>query len=205
MTQSPETVVIRNITPSIDNGRFAIKRPIGGEITVQADIFKDGHDHISALLKWRHTGNKTWSETPMRPIGNDRWEATLCVTAMGAWEFTIEAWGDLFFSWQHEIAKKHGAGLRDLSSESLEGAAFIEAAATRAGKTPDATVLKKFAAALRAADANTANAIAHDPVLAALMQVHADRSLSTVVEPYQPVWVDRERATFAAWYEFFPR
>ena len=205
MTQSPETVVIRHITPSLDNGRFSIKRQVGGEIVVEGDIFKEGHDLVSALLKWRLAGHKTWNETPMRPIGNDRWQGTLCVTEMGAWEFTIEAWGDVFFSWQHEIAKKFGAGLRDLQSEILEGAAFIEAAALWAGKTPDANALRKFGAALRVADADTALTHAHDPALAALMCIHADRTLSTVAQPYQPVWVDRERATFAAWYEFFPR
>ncbi len=205
MTQSPETVVIRHITPSLDNGRFSIKRQVGGEIVVEGDIFKEGHDLVSALLKWRLAGHKTWNETPMRPIGNDRWQGTLCVTEMGAWEFTIEAWGDVFFSWQHEIAKKFGAGLRDLQSEILEGAAFIEAAALRAGKTPDANALRKFGAALCVADADTALTHAHDPALAALMCIHADRTLSTVAQPYQPVWVDRERATFAAWYEFFPR
>jgi starch synthase (maltosyl-transferring) len=69
-----------------------------GEITVEADIFKEGHDEVAALLKWRRVGEKVWNETPMRPLQNDRWMATLCVTAEGAWEYTIEAWGDAFFS-----------------------------------------------------------------------------------------------------------
>ena len=101
MTKSPETVVIRRITPSLDNARFAIKRPVGGEITVEADIFKEGHDEVAAILKWRRVGVKAWNETPMRPMQNDRWTATLCVTAEGAWEDTVEAWGVVFFSWQH--------------------------------------------------------------------------------------------------------
>ena len=205
MTKNPETVVIRRITPSLDNARFALKRPVGGEITVEADIFKEGHDEVAALLKWRLVGETAWNETPMRPMQNDRWTATLCVMSEGAWEYTVEAWGDVFFSWQHELEKKFAAGLRELQSEILEGAAFIESAAARAGETPDGEALRKSGAAMRVADAQQAHDLAHDPSLCALMRVYADRSLATVAEPYHPVWVDRERAAFAAWYEFFPR
>lgn len=61
----------------------------------------------------------------MKPLSNDRWMGTLSVTSIGPWEFTIEAWGDVFFSWQHEMEKKFNAGLRDLKSETLEGAASL--------------------------------------------------------------------------------
>ena len=205
MTKSPETAVIRRITPSLDNARFAVKRAVGEEIHVEADVFKDGHDEVAVLLKWRKSGDKTWRETPMKPIANDRWSGILAVTSPGAWEFTVEAWGDMFFSWQHELEKKFAAGLRDLQSEILEGAAFIESASKRAGKTTDGEALKKMALAMRAANAEQAHELAHDADLCGLMRVHADRSLSTTAEPFHPVWVDRERATFAAWYEFFPR
>lgn len=205
MTKSPETVVIRNITPSLDNARFAIKRPLGGTLEVEADIFKDGHDEVAVLLKWRRAGGSDWNETPMRPLTNDRWAAEFVVTEPGAWEFTVEAWGDFFFSWQHELEKKFAAGLRELQSETLEGAAFIESAAKRAGTGVDGEALKKFAREMRAAEADTAHTLAHDPDLCALMAIHADRAIATTAEPYHPVWVDRERAAFAAWYEFFPR
>jgi len=205
MNKQPETAIIRRITPSFDNARYAVKRAVGEEIAVEADIFKEGHDEVTALLKWRRVGEIAWRETPMTHVVNDRWTGILCVTSPGAWEFTIEAWGDVFFSWQHEMEKKFGAGLQDLKSETLEGAAFVEAAAVRAKSSPDATALKAFAAGLRKADASAAHAIAHDPELCALMVIYADRSLATVAAPSHPVWVDRERAMFAAWYEFFPR
>ncbi len=205
MNKSPETTVIRRISPSLDNARFAVKRAVGETITVRADVFKDGHDEIAVLLKWRQVGSKTWRETPMMPHLNDNWSGTLSLTSPGAWEFTVEAWGDVFFSWQHELEKKFAAGLLDLQSEILEGAAFIGSASTRAGKSPDGEALKKMASTMRGADAAHAHDLAHDASLCALMQVYADRSLSTTAEPFHPVWVDRDRATFAAWYEFFPR
>ena len=206
MDKSRETVVIRRIEPSIDNARFAIKRAAGGVLEVTADIFKEGHDEVAAVVKWRRAGTSDWSEAPMRPLpdSNDRWAGSFVLAQAGDWEFTVEAWGDTFFSWQHELEKKFAAGLRDLQSEILEGAAFVESAA-RAGKGRDAELLRGFAESLRGSDAAAAHATAHDPTLCALMRIHADRSLSTVAEPSHPVSVDRDRATFAAWYEFFPR
>jgi starch synthase (maltosyl-transferring) len=207
MDKSRETVVIRRIEPSLDNARFAIKRPAGGVLEVAADIFKEGHDEVAAVVKWRRAGTSDWSEAPMRPLpdSNDRWAGSFVLAQAGDWEFTVEAWGDTYFSWQHELEKKFAAGLRDLQSEILEGAAFVESAAARAGKGRDAELLRGFAESLRGSDAAAAHATAHDPTLCALMRIHADRSLSTVAEPSHPVSVDRDRATFAAWYEFFPR
>ena len=83
MTKSPETVVIRRITPSLDNARFAIKRPVGGTLQVEADIFKDGHDEVAALLKWRRVGESSWNEAPMRPLLNDRWAGEFLVADAG--------------------------------------------------------------------------------------------------------------------------
>lgn len=200
-----ETVIIQNITPQLDNGRYAIKRAEGQDLVVEADIFKEGHDVVSALLKWRKKGESAWRETPMAPLINDRWQGVFSVTDIGPWEYTVEAWGDTFKSWQEEIHKKFKGGIRDLRSESLEGAALVAQAAGRAGKNGDAKKLKAYAAKLQEADAEGTNDIASDVTLEALMTFWTDRSLSTEHEPAFPLWVDRERAVFAAWYEFFPR
>ncbi len=200
-----ETVIIENITPQLDGGRYAVKRAVGQDLTVEADIFKEGHDVVSALLKWRRTGSGSWSETLMVPLENDRWRGVLPAAGTGSWEYTIEAWGDSFRSWQDEIHKKFRGGLRDLRSESLEGAELVARAAARAGKSPDAKTLKGFAARLKSANAEETEQLAGEPLLAALMTVWPDRSLATERRPALPLWVDRERAVFAAWYEFFPR
>ena len=201
----PGTVIVENITPQLDGGRYAVKRAVGQDLEVEADIFKEGHDVVSALLKWRRVGDSNWFETPMAPLVNDRWRGVFSVAAGGPWEYTIEAWGDTFKSWQEEIHKKFGGGIFDLRSESLEGAAFVQDAASRAAGTPDADLLKEFAEQLRAADAEQTNKIASSAELAGLMTVWTDRSLSTDYQPFLPLWVDEELAVFAAWYEFFPR
>ena len=201
----PGTVIVENITPQLDGGRYAVKRAVGQDLEVEADIFKEGHDVVSALLKWRRVGDSNWFETPMAPLVNDRWRGVFSVAAGGPWEYTIEAWGDTFKSWQEEIHKKFGGGIFDLRSESLEGAAFVQEAASRAAGTPDADLLKEFAEQLKAADAEQTNKIASSAELAGLMTVWTDRSLSTDYQPFLRLWVDEELAVFAAWYEFFPR
>jgi starch synthase (maltosyl-transferring) len=200
-----ETVIIQNISPQLDHGRYAVKRAVGRDFVVEADIFKEGHDVVSAVLKYRAVGDSRWRETPLEPLINDRWRGVFSVTTVGRWEFTIEAWGDAFRSWQEEIHKKYAGGIRELRSESLEGASLVSGAAMRAGKSPDARRLRAFVAQLKDADADAINQLAASAELSALMAAWPDRSLATEYAPALPLWVDRERAVFAAWYEFFPR
>jgi len=203
----PDTVVIENVDPMLDCGRYPVKRMEGEDLIVEADIFKEGHDVVAAMLKWRKQGETSWHETPMEPLINDRWRGVFPLLENAMYEYTIEAWGDAFESWLVEFSKKYGAGLRELKSECLEGAKLIEAAAARAGevKSPDAARLKKSAKDLRAADADTGYSISQDPVLRALLSCWPDRKLSTDFRPFLKAFADRRGAVFAAWYEFFPR
>lgn len=205
MLKQPATVVIERITPLIDGGRYPIKRIIGQDLTVEADIFKDGHDVVAAVLKWRKQGAKSWFETPMEPLINDRWRGVCSFYENVRYEFTIEAWGDTFESWRHEIHKKFDAGIRDLVSESLEGARLVESAAKRAGDSSDGQRLLEIATQLREGNAELTNQISYWTELSVMMGVWPDRDTSTEYVPYPLVVVDRVRASYAAWYEFFPR
>ncbi|MFV0415403.1 MAG: alpha-1,4-glucan--maltose-1-phosphate maltosyltransferase [Chthoniobacterales bacterium] len=205
----PDTVVIEHVAPDLNGNRYPVKRIQGDTLTVEADIFKDGHDVVYALLKWRRREQASWNETPMQstnnPADQDRWRATLPLPEPGLYEYTIEAWGDHFASWVVEFSKKFDAGLRELNSEIFEGAAFIEAAAKRAQKSPDAKTLATFAKELRRLSPEAARQKIDEPVFQGLMKSWPDRSLSTeCAEPFL-VRVERERAAFGAWYEFFPR
>jgi len=200
------TVVIERITPLIDAGRHPIKRIPGETIRFEADIFKDGHDLVTAMLRWRTVGSVEWWETPMTPLVNDRWEGRCTFSTIGKWEVTIQAWGDTFRSWRREFEKKHEAGFEDLTSESLEGAALLEQAAVRAKAAPvDAGRLREFAEVLRSDERTSIIAAITGTELNVLMADYADRSHATEYLPYLPVQVDRKAALFAAWYEFFPR
>src|SRR5438552_2383422 len=119
------STVIENLEPLIDGGRYPIKRVVGEDVVVEADIFKDGHDIVAAALKWRGLGQSRWHETAMKHIDNDRWRAVFSVYENATYEYTIEAWTDLFGGWKQEFAAKFDAGLADLTSEKLEGAALL--------------------------------------------------------------------------------
>ncbi|MEI6350806.1 MAG: maltotransferase domain-containing protein [Verrucomicrobiota bacterium] len=205
MIPKQPTVVIENLEPLIDGGRHPIKRVVGDDLTVTADVFKDGHEHVSALLKWRKLGDVAWNETAMTPLINDRWTATCSLFENATYEYTIEAWGDNFRSWQHEFRKKYEGGLKQLESETLEGAAIVRRAADRALIKADKVRLLEIAKKIECSTPAEVDAIAHRSDVEGLMSAWANRLLSTEYLPHAQVVVDRERAQFAAWYEFFPR
>jgi starch synthase (maltosyl-transferring) len=198
------TVVIENVWPTVDGGRYPVKREVGAVVEVWADIFKEGHDVLVAFLKYRRAREATWRESPMRHHDNDRWVGAFTLEANDRWIFTIEALADPFRSWLADLAKRVDAG-QDVASELLEGAALVRAAAGRAGGA-EAALLADYAERLeRTGDQPAAVAAAREERLGALMDAHLDRRDATWAERQWEVVADRERARFAAWYEFFPR
>ena len=187
-------VVVENVRPQVDCGRFPIKRTVGEPVNVTADIHADGHDSLAAALLFRRVGDPEWSELPMTFLENDRWEATFIVQALGRYEYTIEGWVDRFATWRHELAKKVAAG-QDVSSELVEGAALVAAVSPENAKA--------LADTSTPPEARVAEALRED--LAELMGARPDRSRATRFNRVLQVIVDPERARFGAWYEMFPR
>jgi starch synthase (maltosyl-transferring) len=198
-------VVIENVEPQIDSGRFPIKRTIGEEVRVRADVFADGHDDIAAVVRHRRVGEEHWHETLMAPVENDRWQAAFTVDALGRYEYTVEAWIDRFASWRHDLSKKVGAG-QDVSSELVEGAALIRTAIERhPGNSSDANVLEIVRTLSSGRDSGARIAAALSDALETFMAARPDRGQATPFDRVLGVIVDRERARFGAWYEMFPR
>lgn len=195
-------VVIEDIVPAIDGGRFAIKRVVGDEVVVEANIAADGHDAISCVVLYRKEDAASWLEAPMEALGNDRWRASFTVNELGGYVYTVQAWVDHFKTWARDFAKRVKAG-QDVSVDLLIGAELVAAAQKRA--TPaDAGSLALFEDALRAGGPEASRQALSDE-LARLMALHAERSFATTYSAELPVVVDRVRARFAAWYELFPR
>ena len=122
MLRAFPAVVIENLSPLVDGGRYPIKRVVGEDIGVEADVFKDGHDVVAAVLKWRVVGQERWHETPMTHVDNDRWRGVFTIYEMAIHDYTVEAWTDSFRGWRHEFSTKFTAGIANLTSEALEGA-----------------------------------------------------------------------------------
>jgi starch synthase (maltosyl-transferring) len=199
-------VVIENVQPQVDCGRFPIKRTIGDRVVVTADIFADGHDVLHAVLLHRPAAQPDWEEVPMEAQPNDRWQGEFSVPTQGRHLYTLQAWTDRFQSWSRDLAKKFEAA-QDISVDILAGVQLIAAAAARAsGK--DKALLAASAEAIRklaATDVPKAVEKSSGPELKALMIRNADRRRATTYSRELVVLVDREKARFSAWYEMFPR
>jgi starch synthase (maltosyl-transferring) len=201
-----QRIVITAVAPELDGGRYPVKRVVGDTFTVRATIFRDGHDKLSAVLRYRVADGDDWREVPLTCInpGLDLWTAQFPLPRVGAYRYTIEAWTDVFGSWRYELQKKAEAGA-DVTSELLEGIHLIEQAAQRADDG-DRAALRAAADAINAvAEQQQAVALALSERLADLMARHPDRTTATHLGRELTVVVDREIARFAAWYEFFPR
>jgi starch synthase (maltosyl-transferring) len=205
MVRAFPSVVIENLQPLIDGGRYPVKRVVGEDLVVGADIFKDGHDVVAAVLKWRVLGKRAWRETPMTFVDNDRWRGACTLYDNAIHEYAVEAWTDTFRSWQLEFTAKFVGGISALRSEAMEGAALVRAAARRAHEPADAARLLEFAEQISSAANSEINAIAQSGELEVLMATYPDRSNATQYDPVPSVVVERPAALIGAWYEFFPR
>jgi starch synthase (maltosyl-transferring) len=192
-------VVIEGVKPEVDAGRFPVKRVLGERVVVEADIFADGHDALSASLLYRKDGAAEWRETPMQPLVNDRWRGEFAVTELGRYRYSVQGWVDHFKTWRRDMAKRIQASA-DTELDYQEGALLIEGAAARASGA-DGDWLRGRAADLRAGRKE----LALDDALAATVARYPDKTYATPYERELLVKVDRERARFSAWYEFFPR
>ena len=194
-------MAIEAVTPEIDSGRFPIKRTVGEKVTVEADVFADGHDALSCVIRYRHLSSQEWTEVPMVPTVNDRWRAAFPVSELGQYVYTVEGWIDRFETWSRQFAKRVEAG-QDVTLELEVAARMVESAAVRA-RGADAERLLAHAAALRKGRGAATLALGED--LALLMDRYADRGLGVTYGRELRVVVDPERARFGAWYEMFPR
>jgi starch synthase (maltosyl-transferring) len=199
-------VIIENVHPEIDGGRFPIKRVVGERVEITADIFTDGHDVIRAILKQRSQTEKQWVELPMLSGVNDHWSGQFSVSTIGRHFYTLSAWVDRFQTWTRDIKKKFDAG-QDISVDVLVGVQLIEQAADRAGSN-DARELAAWAQKIRGAlNISFSEAVekALDPELGKLVIQNPDTRRASHYPKELEVIVDRERARFSSWYELFPR
>ena len=202
-------VSIDNVSPEIDCGYYPIKRIINEQIKVEADIFADGHDKVNAVLLHREKRkgrgkDKKWQEIPMSFIENDHWTGSFQTDATGDYEYTIEAWVDHFATWQYGLKKKYDDS-QPIKTELLIGAQMMEEAVSRASG-PHKKKLKGWIELLRSEeDENEAVFQALSDEAAEIMYESRDREKASRYDKILPLRVERQRALFSAWYEFFPR
>nr|WP_269078978.1 alpha-1,4-glucan--maltose-1-phosphate maltosyltransferase [Jannaschia aquimarina] len=189
-------LAIESIRPSVDMGRFAAKVVAGRPVEISADIFSDGHEVLGAEVV-ATKGDGTTRSSALTHDVNDRWTGRIAFDGPGPASYTIRAWRDLWATWARDTAKKVAAG-QSVAVELKEARSLLTGLRARGD---DADALKALRASAKTEAAQTAFLSSET---ARLMSRIGPRAHLTESAP-QPVWVDRERAAFSAWYELFPR
>ncbi|MFE9497441.1 maltotransferase domain-containing protein, partial [Streptomyces collinus] len=199
-------IPVLDVRPVVQHGRRPAKSVVGEEFEVSATVFREGHDAVAANVVLRDPGGRPGPWTPMRELapGTDRWGATVAADRPGHWTYTVEAWSDPVGTWRHHARIKIPAGI-DTELVLAEGALLFERAAAGVPEGQRA-VVASAAAALRDADRPAAwrLAAALSPEVEAVLARYPLRELVTASDA-MPLLVERERALFGSWYEFFPR
>ncbi len=205
LTNLPSPFVIEHIQPNVDGGKFPIKREAGDWLTVKATVYRDGHDVIIVLLKYREKyGPEIWREVEMECLnpGLDLWQGKFLLEKNSRYLYTVEAYTDFYQSWLKDTTKKFEAG-QEVSSELLEGYNLLVAAAERLNQP---VYLKHSLGSLAAVESPADKLrVFSDSTLVNFMKTKSARSDRGVQEPPLEVIVDRLQARYAAWYEMFAR
>jgi len=198
-----QRVLLTNIQPQIEGGSYAVKRIVGQELTVTADVLCDGHDVIQASVRYKHQSKRSWSEVRMTALENDQMTATFTVEQQGNYSYRVEGWVDESLNWLHGIEKKIAANVF-VKSELLEGAVYLSNL-LKANKVNDAAAWEQLVKLMEDESSYQAAIEAVlDPKLKALFIAYPTKFLKASSEEY-PLYVDRKKALFSTWYEFFPR
>ncbi|MCB0176064.1 MAG: alpha-1,4-glucan--maltose-1-phosphate maltosyltransferase [Anaerolineae bacterium] len=205
LTTPPSPLVIENVKPSVDDGRFPIKRVVGDTLTVTATIFRDGHGKIVPLLKYKEKcSDQAWTEVEMKSTnpGLDLWQGSFNLEKNTRYLYTVEAFTDIYLSWLIDATKKFDDG-QDIASDLLEGQQHLEETLSRLGGND---YLSQTLAMINTSESQAAKmAIFSEQRLKDFMKEHSARSDAAEFEPSLEVIVDRVQARYSAWYEMFPR
>ncbi len=205
VAETAPSVVLDRVRPEVDGGRFPVKRTIGEGVEVRVDMFADGHDRLAGVVRYRHNEDDHWVEVPLEPCPNDLWSAAFPVGREGIYLYTVEGWIDSFATWRADTQTKAEAG-QAIDVELLDGGRLMDEAALRAEGAGRSALQE---AARKVQDPKIAPEerlrVAASAEVGELMLRHPDRSRASRYPTELRVVVDRERARFGAWYEFFPR
>ena len=196
-------VVIDQVTPQLNCGEFYIKRVLGEFVNVNAHVLVDGHDVIAASVLFKHEKEKKWSEVRMQDAGNDEWFATFQVEKQGFYTYKVEGWVDYALNWQHGIERKIDDNQK-VTSELLEGAQLIEPLLKRAVASEKDYLKNAISSFQDTSRYEEAVSIAKSSELHAIFYKYPEKHLANSTKELK-VYVDRTKARFSTWYEFFPR
>jgi starch synthase (maltosyl-transferring) len=199
-----------DVAPVVDLGRYPAKAVVGEPFEVTARVFREGHDALNAdvVLTDPDGNRRPWFPMTKDPDEPDLWRATVAADADGAWTFAVEGWSDPVATWRHNAEIKIPAEI-DVELMFAEGALLLERVRENLpgnGPEPDRRTIEDAITAVR--DTARPDAVRYAAAVAPgvdeILRRHPLRDLVTTEGPYR-LYVDRPRALFGSWYEFFPR
>ena len=196
-------VLIDYVSPSVNCGEFYIKRVVNEIVNIEAHVLADGHDVLGVSVLYKHENAKTWSETRMKLRSNDEWQASFVVEKQGFYTYKVEAWVDYALNWRYGLIRKINDG-QHVVSELLEGAELIEPLIKKVSNE-DKTYLENLHRIFK--NENDYGEAITEAAKDRLYKIFFDnpaKILANSSRDYQ-VYVDRKKARFSTWYEFFPR
>src|SRR5512144_1663427 len=204
-------IPVMDVAPVVDLGRYPAKAVVGEPFEVTALVFREGHDALSAdVVLTDPDGQRRTVRMTKDAEEPDLWRAEVSADRLGAWTFTIESWSDPIATWRHNAEIKIPAGI-DVELMFQEGVLLLERvreSLPRKSKqtSADLQTLQDAVTAMqdtsRPDDVRFAAAVS--PAVDELLSTNPLRDLVTPEGPYK-LYVDRPRALFGSWYEFFPR
>ncbi|WP_203726129.1 alpha-1,4-glucan--maltose-1-phosphate maltosyltransferase [Paractinoplanes durhamensis] len=198
---------IEDVTPSVSCGRYPAKAVVGEFVPVSATSYREGHHALGVNVVWRGPDGESEPFTRMRPgePGLDQWHGLIRPDRVGRWTFTVEAFEDPYRTWRDAVVKKIGAGqgLEDLANDLADGAEVLDLALKIVAHEDEERV-RAAAVALRDDQQSLFARVSPALDLEELLWSNPVRQQVTTTRSYA-VWVDRKRALYSAWYEFFPR
>jgi starch synthase (maltosyl-transferring) len=201
---------IDDVSPSVGCGRWPAKAVVGEHVPVSAAIWRDGHDKVAATVTWRGPHDRVSRQTRMvdQGPGLDLFAAVIVPDEPGAWTYRVDAWSDPWGTFTHaaEVKIEAGQGPGELANDLETGARLIDRVSRRPDRWTDRAVLISAAKTLRddtlPLDERVTPALSDE--VARIMHKYPVRELVTKGQQMR-MWVDRTRAAFGSWYEFFPR
>ena len=201
--QNQSRIVVENIAPQINQGKVFIKRVVNEIVNVTADVLVDGHDVLQASILYKHESEKLWSETRMNPTFNDEYTASFQITKQGFYSYKVEGWVDYLLNWQHGIHRKIDDH-QHVNSELLEGAELLSTITERVTVDEKNYLLHLIYIFKNSETYPEAIKEAISEKLTSILKKYPEKFLTQTSNEYE-VYVDREKARFSTWYEFFPR
>jgi starch synthase (maltosyl-transferring) len=201
--QNQKRVIIDYVYPKINDGDFFIKRVVNEIITVDAHVLVDGHDVIAASVLYKHENDKNWQEIRMQHLVNDEWQASFTVEKQGYYTYKVEGWVDYALNWQHGIERKIDDN-QYVKSELLEGIEFLKKIKDKTDENDSLYLDHLIHIFDNEHQYHEAIQEATSKRLHQIFINHPQKILANTSKDYQ-VYVDRLKARFSTWYEFFPR